>query len=68
MLTASSTRAALARKAKLFRGFAGPSRLSILEALRDGVIQADAATYDSLWDEAERLAWEFRRAALAAGE
>lgn len=26
-----------------------------LEALRDGVIQADAATYDSLWDEAERL-------------
>lgn len=26
-----------------------------LEALRDGVIQADAATYDSLWEEAERL-------------
>lgn len=26
-----------------------------LEALRDGVIVADAATYDSLWDEAERL-------------
>lgn len=26
-----------------------------LEALRDGVIEADAATYDSLWDEAERL-------------
>jgi len=26
-----------------------------LEALRDGVIQADRATYESLWDEAERL-------------
>jgi signal transduction histidine kinase len=26
-----------------------------LEALRDGVIEADQATYDSLWDEAERL-------------
>ncbi len=26
-----------------------------LEALRDGVITADTATYDSLWDEAERL-------------
>lgn len=26
-----------------------------LEALRDGVIEADAATYDSLWEEAERL-------------
>jgi signal transduction histidine kinase len=26
-----------------------------LEALRDGVITADPATYDSLWDEAERL-------------
>ena len=26
-----------------------------LEALRDGVIVADRATYDSLWDEAERL-------------
>lgn len=26
-----------------------------LEALRDGVIQPDRATYDSLWDEAERL-------------
>ena len=26
-----------------------------LEALRDGVIEADRATYDSLWDEAERL-------------
>ena len=26
-----------------------------LEALRDGVIQADRTTYDSLWDEAERL-------------
>jgi len=26
-----------------------------LEALRDGVIVADKATYDSLWDEAERL-------------
>lgn len=36
MLTASPTRAALALKAKLFRGFADPSRLSILEALRDG--------------------------------
>ena len=26
-----------------------------LEALRDGVIPADRATYDSLWEEAERL-------------
>jgi two-component system, OmpR family, sensor histidine kinase BaeS len=26
-----------------------------LEALRDGVITADPATYDSLWEEAERL-------------
>ncbi len=26
-----------------------------LEALRDGVIDADPATYDSLWEEAERL-------------
>jgi signal transduction histidine kinase len=26
-----------------------------LEALRDGVIQADRTTYESLWDEAERL-------------
>ena len=26
-----------------------------LEALRDGVIVADTATYESLWDEAERL-------------
>jgi signal transduction histidine kinase len=26
-----------------------------LEALRDGVIQADRATYESLWDEADRL-------------
>jgi two-component system sensor histidine kinase BaeS len=26
-----------------------------LEALRDGVIQADRETYESLWDEAERL-------------
>jgi signal transduction histidine kinase len=26
-----------------------------LEALRDGVIEPDHATYDSLWDEAERL-------------
>ncbi len=26
-----------------------------IEALRDDVIQADRATYDSLWDEAERL-------------
>ncbi|MDO8484382.1 MAG: ATP-binding protein [Candidatus Limnocylindrales bacterium] len=26
-----------------------------LEALRDGVIKADRATYESLWDEAERL-------------
>jgi two-component system sensor histidine kinase BaeS len=26
-----------------------------LEALRDGVIVADAATYDSLWEEADRL-------------
>lgn len=26
-----------------------------LEAMRDGVIQADRSTFDSLWDEAERL-------------
>jgi signal transduction histidine kinase len=26
-----------------------------LEALRDGVIEADSATYDSLWEEADRL-------------
>jgi signal transduction histidine kinase len=26
-----------------------------LEALRDGVVQADAATYESLWEEADRL-------------
>jgi two-component system sensor histidine kinase BaeS len=26
-----------------------------LEALRDGVIEADPATYDSLWEEADRL-------------
>ena len=26
-----------------------------LEALRDGVIEADAATYESLWEEADRL-------------
>jgi signal transduction histidine kinase len=26
-----------------------------LEALRDGVIEADSSTYDSLWEEAERL-------------
>jgi len=26
-----------------------------LEALRDGVIEADTATYESLWEEAERL-------------
>ncbi len=26
-----------------------------LEALRDGVIEANSATYDSLWEEAERL-------------
>jgi ArsR family transcriptional regulator, cadmium/lead-responsive transcriptional repressor len=36
MLTAAPARAALALKAKLFRGFADPSRLSILETLRDG--------------------------------
>jgi DNA-binding transcriptional ArsR family regulator len=37
MLTRSSPRAAgLALKAKLFRGFSDPSRLSILEVLRDG--------------------------------
>ncbi len=35
MLTTSNPRA-LALKAKLFRGFADPSRLSILEALRAG--------------------------------
>jgi DNA-binding transcriptional ArsR family regulator len=37
MLTIASPRTAgLALKAKLFRGFADPSRLSILEVLRDG--------------------------------
>ena len=36
MLTTAPSRAALALKAKLFRGFADPSRLSILEVLRDG--------------------------------
>lgn len=41
MLTTAPARAparaaGLALKAKLFRGFADPSRLSILEALRDG--------------------------------
>lgn len=36
MLTVTPTRAGLALKAKLFRGFADPSRLSILEILRDG--------------------------------
>ncbi len=35
MLTTTHARS-LALKAKLFRGFADPSRLSILEALRDG--------------------------------
>ena len=35
MLTRTHARS-LATKAKLFRGFADPSRLSILEALRDG--------------------------------
>jgi DNA-binding transcriptional ArsR family regulator len=37
MLTLTSPRtSALALKAKLFRGFADPSRLAILETLRDG--------------------------------
>jgi ArsR family transcriptional regulator, cadmium/lead-responsive transcriptional repressor len=36
MLTAPSSRAGLALKAKLFRGFSDPSRLSIVEALRGG--------------------------------
>lgn len=35
MMTATTARS-LALKAKLFRGFADPSRLGILEALRDG--------------------------------
>jgi two-component system sensor histidine kinase BaeS len=40
-----------------------------LEALRDGVIQADAATYDSLWEEADRLVRLARSLdALAEGE
>ncbi len=40
-----------------------------LEALRDGVIQADAATYDSLWEEADRLVRLSRSLdALAEGE
>ena len=40
-----------------------------LEALRDGVIEADPATYDSLWDEAERLVRLSRSLdALAEGE
>jgi two-component system, OmpR family, sensor histidine kinase BaeS len=40
-----------------------------LEALRDGVIVADAATYDSLWEEADRLVRLARSLdALAVGE
>ncbi|HEY8169090.1 MAG TPA: ATP-binding protein [Candidatus Limnocylindrales bacterium] len=40
-----------------------------LEALRDGVIEADAATYDSLWEEADRLVRLARSLdALAVGE
>ena len=40
-----------------------------LEALRDGVIAADAATYDSLWEEADRLVRLARSLdALAEGE
>jgi signal transduction histidine kinase len=40
-----------------------------LEALRDGVITADPATYDSLWEEAERLVRLSRSLdALAEGE
>lgn len=40
-----------------------------LEGLRDGVIQADRATYESLWDEAERLVRLSRSLdALAEGE
>lgn len=36
------TISAIALKAKLFRGFADPSRLSILEALRDGPLTVGA--------------------------
>ncbi len=49
MLTISD-RAALSTKAKLFRGFGDPSRLSILETLRDGpkkvheIVQATGLT------------------------
>ncbi len=40
-----------------------------LEALRDGVIEADTSTYDSLWDEADRLVRLARSLdALAEGE
>ena len=40
-----------------------------LEALRDGVISADAATYESLWEEADRLVRLSRSLdALAEGE
>jgi len=40
-----------------------------LEALRDGVIEADATTYDSLWEEADRLVRLARSLdALAEGE
>ncbi|MGH2973463.1 MAG: sensor histidine kinase [Solirubrobacterales bacterium] len=40
-----------------------------LEALRDGVISADRETYDSLWDEADRLVRLARSLdALAEGE
>ena len=40
-----------------------------LEALRDGVIEADASTYDSLWEEADRLVRLARSLdALAEGE
>jgi signal transduction histidine kinase len=40
-----------------------------LEALRDGIIEADAATFDSLWEEADRLVRLARSLdALAEGE
>ncbi len=49
MLAAPSARAGLALKAKLFRGFSDPSRLSIVEALRGGPLSVgEIATATSL--------------------
>lgn len=42
MLLATRNKQALSLKAKLYRGFADGSRLSILEALRDGALSVSA--------------------------